>query len=368
MIFISSGLKKTSGKVNITIMVMLTALLMISLLLTGCGNDDYDSIEEAYEHIEDLEYEEALALFEEAKDDDGDLRYIYRGEGIAYIGLSRYDEAIDALLKALSLSTGVVNGMDFDLNFYLATAYAKSGRTDEAIEVYDSILALRPNDKDAIYLRGVLYARKEMLTEAMDSFNRVIELDSDNYDRIIQIYTILQDNGYKETGQEYLMHALENETKKMSNYEKGQISFYLEDYESAKTYLEKARDEEGYEAILLLGKTYERLGDNNYAVSVYSSYINGGDVHPEILNEMGLCKLAMNDYQGALQAFQEAINIKDNNMLQTLKFNEIVCYEYLGDFNTAYMLMEKYVKNYPDDENAKREYAFLKSRHTVEEE
>lgn len=337
--------------------------IMSTAILSACSlNDKNEKTDQAFLMMQNLEYENALAMFEEARNDGESEREIYRGEGIANIALCRYDEAISCLEKSLSLSSGIVNSMDYDLNYYLATAYYKAGNPDEAVKIYDSILSLKPNDVDAKYFRGVIYSEKNMLDEAMESFNEVIKADPENYDRIIQIYVILADNGYKEVGQTYLKNAMENGTKMMSNYEKGQISFYLEDYESAKTYLEKARDEEGYEAVLLLGKTYETLGDNNYAVSVYSSYANGSEGSAEILNEMGLCKLAMNDYQGALSAFQDAMNIPDNSITQTLKYNEIVAYEYLGDFEMAKKLMVNYVKSYPDDANAARENIFLKTR------
>ena len=60
--------------------------------------------------------------------------------------------------------------------------------------------------------------------------------------------------------------------------------------------------------------------------------------------------------------FEEAISIPNNSMLQTLKFNEIVCYEHLGQFERARGLMDIYINNYPDDENARDEYTFLKTR------
>lgn len=337
--------------------------IMSTATLCACSfNDKNEKTQQAFTLVQNLEYEDAISLFDEALSDGEDEREIYRGKGIAYIGLSNYEEATACLEKALSLSSGIINDMDYDLNYYLATAYYKSGNADEAVKIYDSILDLRPDDADAKYLRGVIYSEKNMLDEAMNSFNEVIKSDPDNYDRIIQIYVILADNGYKEVGQTYLKNAMENGTKQMSNYEKGQISFYLEDYESAKTYLEKAKDEEGYEAVLLLGKTYETLGDNNYAVSVYSSYASGMEGSAEVLNEMGLCKLAMNDYQGALAAFEDAMNIPDNPIMQTLKYNEIVAYEYLGDFEKAGSLMENYVRLYPDDANAARERIFLNTR------
>ena len=356
-------MRKKIDLVNIKLIMSIAVALISMILATGCSfGSSGGKTEEAYALIENLDYQNAITTFEEALENGENERRIYRGEGIAYIGEGKYNEAISCLTKALSLSSGIVENMDYDINYYLALAYYKNGDIDEAIGIYDTILSLKPGEVDAVYLRGLLYAEKNMLDEALASFNQVISIEPDNYDRIIRIYVILADNGYKETGQGYLKSAMDNGTKKMSNYEKGQISFYLEDYESAKTYLEKAREEEGYEAVLLLGKTYEMLGDNNYAVSVFSSYANSDEPSPEILNEMGICKMSMNDYEGALAAFEEAISIPNNSMLQTLKFNEIVCYEHLGQFDRARSLMEIYINNYPDDENARDEYIFLKTR------
>lgn len=70
----------------------------------------------------------------------------------------------------------------------------------------------------------------------------------------------------------------------------------------------------------------------------------------------------MKEYSQALEAFQAAMNIEDNGMMQTLKFNEIVAYEYMEDYKTAAALMNSYLKSYPDDGTAKREYEFLKTR------
>ena len=70
----------------------------------------------------------------------------------------------------------------------------------------------------------------------------------------------------------------------------------------------------------------------------------------------------MGEYELALMAFQSAMNIEGNDMMQTLKFNEIVAYEYMKDYKTAAALMSDYLKSYPDDAVAQREYQFLKTR------
>lgn len=346
--------------VNIKI-IMLT--VVIATFLTGCSiGKSGENLDRAYDSIKNLEYQEALDILGEASAAGEDERLILRASGIANMGLSKYQDAISCFERSLSLSNGILSRMDYDVNYYLAAAYSKSGNDDEAIDIYNTILSIKPNEVEALYLKGVLCSRRSLLEEAKACFEKAISLEPDNYDMLIKIYVIFADTGYKDVGQEYLKSAMEKGTKKMSNYEKGQISYYLEDYESARTYLEKAKDEEGYHAILLLGKTYETLGDINYAISVYSSYSNSSDSSPEILNELGMCKMNMGDYEGALSAFKQGLNLPNNTIVQILKFNEIVAYEYLGDFSEARNLLEAYIKAYPDDSQAKREYSFLKTR------
>lgn len=347
-------------KKQIKIMV---AALLVAVFCSGCSLiDKNENIAAGMEAIEALDYDGALASFALAKEAGENARLLYRGEGLAYMGKTQYAEAAAAFETALSCSSGRPDSMDYDINYYLATAYYKQGETDKAIAAYDAIIALKPEEKDAYYLRGVVYAQKGSHKQAIADFDKAISLDTEDYDRLIEIYCVLNDNGYKEAGQAYLQTAMENGTKGMTNYEKGRISFYLEDYENARNYLEKAKDEGGYEAVLFLGKTYETLGDNNYAISVYNTYLANGEQHPQVLNQMGLCKMEMEDYQGALEAFQAAMNIEDNGMIQVLKFNEIIAYEKLQEYKKATVLLESYLQTYPDDKVAAREYTFLQTR------
>ncbi len=343
--------------------IILQALLLSMTLLTGCGTKGKnENITAGMEAIGALDYDTALASFGAAREAGENPRMVYRGEGIAYLGKTQYADAAASLEAALGCSSGRIDSMDFDINYYLATAYYRQGDADRAVGVYNAIIGLRPQERDAYYLRGVIHARRGALEQALADFEKTISLDERDYDRLIDIYCVLEENGYREAGQTYLQNAMGSGTKYMTNYEKGRISYYLEDYENARNYLEKARDEKGYEAVLFLGRTYETLGDFNYAVSVYSTFLDSGEENAQVLNQMGLCRMQMRDYQGALEAFQRAMNIEGSGLLQVLKMNEITAYENLKQFGQAASLMEEYLKNYPDDEKAKREYEFLKTR------
>lgn len=341
----------------------LFSVIAVSLMLccSGCGNSQNENIALGMEAIQNLDYSGAIELFDKALVSGEDARLVYRGQGLAYMGMVQYEEAVSALEKALS-ATKQVSELEFDVNYYLATAYYKNGDIDNAIKTYDAILGMRTTEKDAHYLRGTLKLKKGDYENAVVDFDAAITLAPTDYALYIDIYKSLEANGYQEIGQGYLQKALEGDAKSVTDYDRGRISYYLKDYENARNYLEKAGESGGYEAMLALGKTYEALGDNNYAASVYSKYLETDQTKPEVYNQLGLCKLSLKEYDIALSAFQSGIAIENNALIQSMKFNEIVTYEYLGDFKKATVLMESYLATYPGDEAAVREYEFLKTR------
>lgn len=344
-----------------TYIFAMSAALM--LLFTGCGaKEKTDNISLGMEAVQNLEYREALQYFNAALEAEEDERLVCRGMGLAHMGLSQYEEAIAYLEKALSLGDGSLQDIDYDMNYYLATAYFRNGQPQDAIQSYDAILALRPKEVEAYYLRGYVKLCNGDYESAKEDFDRTITLDAENYDRLIQIYAALVDNGYREVGKEYLQQVIADKEKSVSNYDLGRIYYYLEDYESAKNYLSQVKILSDYEASLYLGRTYEALGDYNYASSIYNDYTLNDQSKAEIYNQLGLCRMKMGEYELALMAFQSAMNIEGNEMMQTLKFNEVIAYEYMEDYKTAAALMSDYLKSYPDDEAAQRENQFLKTR------
>jgi len=331
--------------------------------LAGCGSlAGKEQMNAVVAQIENFEYEEALTTLDAAAEAGEDAQMIARYRGIAHAGLTNYEDAVACYLEALSYSNLFVSDLDFDLNYYLADAYEKMGQRAEAKAVYSAILELRPQEVNALFLRGRLYLEDGQYDLAIADFNRTVELDKDGYDLRIEIAGLLSEKGYQEDGLHYLQKFLADNEKKLSDYDKGRIYYYMGDYEKAKVALESAKSEESDDIILLLGKSYEQLGDFNYATSVYKNYLED---HPEsavLFNQLGLCKMKSGEYEEALSAFRSAANVENNGMSQTLEFNQIAAYEHVGDFKQAAVLMERYLKKYPEDEQAKREYEFLRSR------
>lgn len=338
--------------------LLVTALV---ILLTGCGSESEKTVE-ANALIQQMDYEAALKKLEEARSEGENIRLIERSRGIAYMGLTDYEAAIEAFRASLKASDGWVQNLDYDTNYYLAAALTKNGNYAEAEQVYNAILELSPEEKDAYFLRGNVRLNLNQYESAVKDLDQVLMMEPHNYDRLIAVYEVLDCFGYREIGQTYLRTALESDSGQMDNYVIGRIYYYLGEYQKACMALEEARNKQDAPAFLYLGKAYEATGDFNYAASVYNSYLAKYGENAEIYNQLGLCEMARGEYAKALEYFQAGLGLEENNVLQNLAFNEIVAYEYLGDFKQAYALMGQYLQFYPDDEEAKREFDFLSTR------
>ena len=353
-------MKNIRGKVQKTVLLIVFTSLF---LLSGCDSRAKESdLEAAYTQIEACEYEGALAALDIAEESGEDMAYILRARGVANMGLTNYEEAVEQFIAALGYSDWRIDDFDIDVNYYLADTYERMGKDSEAIDTYSAILGIREKDMLAHYRRGRVRLRQNDHDGALEDFERALKLEPDNYDLRIEIAGRLTESGYEDEGRSYLEQFLAEKEKKLSDFDKGRIYFYMEDYATAKTYFEEARDDDDQSTILFLGKTYEMLGDYNYATSTYQNYLSK---HPEaalIHNQLGLSRLESGDYAGAKEAFQTARNLNNTGIDQTLSFNEIVACEYTGDFNQAKVLMEAYIKKYPDDEAANREALFLSTR------
>ncbi len=335
-------------------------------LIGGCGSmQSHDNVDSALLHIENLEYTEAMESLDAAEAAGEDTRLLARARGIIYSNLGEYENAESELLKSLASSDGIPRDMDFDTNYYLADIYIKLGRYEDAIQVYDAILDLRSKDKDAYYLRGVarLYAKDH--DGATADFAKAVALEPKNYDLKIMIYKALVSNGYEDEGAAILEACLSDTDPNMTNYEKGQISYYLGNNADAQSYLELARSERDVDkasVVLLLGQTGEKQGDYNYAISVYKTFLAEEPEHADIYNQLGLCQVKMQDYENAIASFEAGLALDESDYNQALLLNEITAYEYAGNFAQAKTLMEKYRKVYPDDTDAEREEIFLSTR------
>ena len=154
----------------------------------------------------------------------------------------------------------------------------------------------------------------------------------------------------------------------------GAIDSFTETIEKAN--VEKPEEVEALiEALYLRGDCYHNTGDEASAGADYARALQedtaqrdfGDEAEPREITatdylRRGMAYVNQGDYANGLACFQLGLSQEEVLCQQELLYNEAVCYEYLGDWETAKAKMEAYVSAYPDDEQAQRDWTFLKTR------
>jgi len=334
--------------------------LLTAVCLTGCRGET-DNISKALSALENGNTDDARASLDEAVKKEEDEKLLERAEGIYDMTQGNYEGAIDHFNKAISLSNGYVKEEDIDISYYLMAAKEKTGDRQGAIETISAILGMRPKDYMGYFIRGRLNIESDLYDDGIRDFNRAVDNAPEGPDMYLRIYEYLNSNGYDEAAQNYLSQASSLDYK-LTDYQKGRIAYYHGDYEAARDYLEKARLQDDGDVILYLGMTYEALGSASFAESLYKTYI---EAHPDdvaVLNRLGICRMAINDFEGARHAFEDALDVKGGGMRQDLEFNLIVALEKCGEFDEARAKMDEYAKHYSLTEAEEKEKKFLSTR------
>lgn len=250
-----------------------------------------------------------------------------RSQGMQQALEGDYEGAVASYEEALQLAGLHVGALELDIAAYKASALYHAGELQKAIDTCTAILDLKESAE--IYMaRGMMYQKEENLPAAKEDFAAAIE------------------------------HTSKKDTVML-----GRLSYYMEDYINAKTYLESASKAGNAEAVYWEAELYWQMGNTDYAITLFQSYLEGeSPEHQEAYAKVASWQIGQGDYDGALATLEAGLSKGEGAVRQELLANEIVVYEQKGDFETAKLKMESYLETYPEDEKAQREYVFLKTR------
>lgn len=138
-------------------------------------------------------------------------------------------------------------------------------------------------------------------------------------------------------------------------------------YEEAAAVFQEAADEDAKDPEAWRGLGLARWEQEDYkgALEAFQSVLdNDGKKTGELYNLMGNCAMRLNRPTEALNYYSLGIASEDVSeaMLQEMRFNEIAAYEMTGDMESAKAKLAQYTADYPDDEKAAKEAAFLETR------
>ena len=325
-------------------MLALALVLTSGLMLAGCGEE---------------RTENALA---------------YRKIGMNAMAEGNYAEAIDNFQLALDQSRGQIRNLELDICMQKAEALYLNDQAAEAIAVCDAVLDYDKSYANAYYLRGNLYLQQGDPDKALADYEQAAKYADADYEIFIQLYVNLDRAGMKTEGEKYLGQALELRGKGRYHLtNRGYIYYLMGDYEQAKEQLLQAvaieqKEGEDDKAELYLAQTAEQQGDEQTATKYYKAYAENHSDDSIVLEELGNMAMEKGDYADACAYYRKGLETTNPSNEQLLRRGEIAALEQMYEFELAKEKMSQYVLDYPEDEQAAREYLFLKTRTSVAEQ
>ena len=104
-------------------LIIFGMLFSLVLMLAGCSGEEVveptssgSLTSDGMVKVQNMEYTAALEDFAAAEEAGEEIRLVKRGQGLAYMGLTQYENAVEAFGECLALSDGTVRDIDFDVN------------------------------------------------------------------------------------------------------------------------------------------------------------------------------------------------------------------------------------------------------------
>ncbi|MBQ3061798.1 MAG: tetratricopeptide repeat protein [Lachnospiraceae bacterium] len=375
---------------------------IIAMALTGCndGDEKYDKGVKAFEA---QNYESAVIYFSEAIEENPEVAdyYIYhgmaliktgnmeeavlefdkaildtdnqivrrnnkkayRGKGIAYFEMADYEESVECFNKALEINE--LNDINKDINYYKSNAQEALKDYEGAVETCDKLLENDKSDASVFFRRAKCLAGLGKFDEAVKDYDKAIELDNTNYDYYFGKYDSLIEDGKEEEANEVIKKALTIKGSKKDNaFSLAKLYYLTGDFESAKPLFETAYEDDNMQAAYYLGVMYRKDKKNKEAAKYLKEYIDSETVLRSALpySELILCDIYLKNFDEAKEMIEKAYKLKDADNMQVIEYNEVVLYEKMLDFDTAYEKCKTYMEKYPDDKAMAKELKFLATR------
>lgn len=155
--------------------------------------------------------------------------------------------------------------------------------------------------------------------------------------------------------------------------EEGNYEEALAQFQKAAESEDSKKSAEGYRG---LGMAYYESGEYGKALEAFQQAVDLGAAETvQLYHLMASCGIQTwedeEDYTAVLEYIQAGLalaetddsgEVPDEEMIREMKYNEIICYEKLADWENARQKAEEYLSEYPDDEAVQKEAEFLKTR------
>ncbi len=233
------------------------------------------------------------------------VKYSMREKAISLYEQQDYQAAIDLFCEALKPKLPRMESFDNDVRFYLADCYINIGEYAYACQQYDNIKLWSDEEVEGLdYLQNVAY---------------------------------------------------------------GLLLYSWEDYRSALPILVNAYEDGYSDLVLYVGSCYGQMGDLENMQIYYNVFLKNNPMNSFMYAQYAAIALDEGRLEEALSYIETGKNLSDTSNIKEILFDEIVYYEKMKDYDTAYLKAAEFVELYPNDISGRNEYDYLYTRQTLDE-
>ncbi len=238
--------------------------------------------------------------------------------GIRYFNEGRYDEAVEALEKAIaSLGPGdptYALGMFYaaEAHVHLGTARFHAGDLDAAFRHFSIAVRENPTYPDLYYRMSVIHHQRGELDESLEMLGRAIGLNESYFEAVCFYGIVLYEKGRKEDADAAFKRALE-----LGADSPGPISKFLSDHITGRATeippLARLREiiytDADFDSLMREGVESYNTGHYDRAVEFFNEAAGLHPDYADVFFKLGLSMLRHGDHEQARARFLEALRI-----------------------------------------------------------
>lgn len=153
----------------------------------------------------------------------------------------------------------------------------------------------------------------------------------------------------------------------LANVAYGLQLYEWKDYREALPILQKAYEDGYSDLVLYVGSCYGQIGDLENMQIYYDVFLRKNDMNSFMYAQYAAISLDEGNLEEALSYIEQGKQLEDQSNIKELLFDEIIYYEKMKDYNTAYEKAKAFVEAYPNDVDGKNEYDLLFTRQSISE-
>lgn len=156
----------------------------------------------------------------------------------------------------------------------------------------------------------------------------------------------------------------DEEVEYLFNVAYGLQLYRWKDYREALPILLEAYENGYSDLVLYVGSCYGQIGDLENMQIYYNVFLRDNPMNSFMYAQYAAIALDEDKLEEAFSYIQKGLELEDQSSVRELLFDEIVYYEKMKDYNTAYAKAKAFVEVYPGDQDGKDEYDLLYTRQT----